>query len=477
MKTASDKIRQTVKRLSTFEKRAFWVAVVVVVIFAGFIFAKQLELKTPMFARIAADVTSARSERIPVAVVPFGSVGFEATPDYLRLGLTRDVIGRLFDVSGLATKAFDSILPFYDQHRQAEKVGRHLGVHLVLSGEMDQSDEAAWLTVELTVVGARRPCWEAAYSRVEVVSGVALAEIALNVAAEAQVELRPEELRRLARPLGPSFEAYDYFLRAWALDHPVIKGDKGEPPAQELDYEAIQWQRKAFEHKLAKARRRYQRALEFDPGYARAYAGLAGTYLREWILGWSPRPESAERAGELAQKAVALDPELAAGHDLLAWVFLWRGELDEAAAAAEKTAALRPGDPDQLNTMAQVMCFLDEPEKAGTYIHMALHLNSIWPPRYLVTFGHALLLQGAYEAAYDILARAVRREVNCLAAQVFLVAAYEALGLDSFARNMVSAMVRIRPGVTLADWRQALPYRYEREREFILEALKKAGLK
>src|SRR5206468_2157220 len=90
----------------------------------------------------------------------------------------------------------------------------------------------------------------------------------------------------------------------------------------------------------AEARRLFVKAIDLDPGYAAAYLGLSWTYLQNWQLLWTADRESLARARELAEKASALNDNLAGACSLLGQIYLWMKEYDRAIAQAARGIAL-----------------------------------------------------------------------------------------------------------------------------------------
>src|SRR5262249_7056561 len=81
------------------------------------------------------------------------------------------------------------------------------------------------------------------------------------------------------------------------------------------------------------ARQMFERALELDSTYAEAYAGLGGTYFNEWFFQWNlNRAQTLERALELLQRAITLDDSLPTPHTILAQIYLWNRQHDQAIA-------------------------------------------------------------------------------------------------------------------------------------------------
>ena len=92
------------------------------------------------------------------------------------------------------------------------------------------------------------------------------------------------------------------------------------------------------------ARQMFERAIALDPKYATAYAFLAYNYWVEWFFQLSQDPQTLKRAGELAQRAIALDDSTAPAHLVLGSVYLLEKQLEQAIAEAERVLTLNPNN-------------------------------------------------------------------------------------------------------------------------------------
>ncbi len=115
----------------------------------------------------------------------------------------------------------------------------------------------------------------------------------------------------------------------------------------------------------AQARQMFEKAVELDPQYAGAYAGLGLTYFRDWLFQWNKdRAQSLERAFKLAQRAVVLDDSLSLPHRALSGVYLWKKQHEQAIVEAERAIALDPNGADGYWILGRFLALQGDPRKA-----------------------------------------------------------------------------------------------------------------
>jgi tetratricopeptide (TPR) repeat protein len=222
----------------------------------------------------------------------------------------------------------------------------------------------------------------------------------------------------------------------------------------------------------------YERAIELDPEFAYAYAGLGVTYLIEWNFFWSQDPNSLEQAFELAQKAIALDDSLPGGHQVLGEVYLWKKQHEQAIAELEEAIALSPNSADGLAGLGEILNWAGRPEETIGLVQKAMRLNPKYPSWYLWSLGHAYFLTGRYEEAIETLKRVLDRNPYFLPAHFYLAASYSEIGREEEARAEVVEIERLKsPQDSLEARRQRFPYKDQAVLERLFDSLRKAGLK
>ena len=304
-------------------------------------------------------------DRPSVAVLPFTNLSQDPAQEYFSDGVTEDLITGLSKVSGLFVIARNSTFTYKGKAVKVREVGRDLGVRYVLEGGVQRAGDRVRITAQLVDAATGYHVWAERYDR-EVGDIFALQDDVTQQIVEAlAVKLTEAEKVRLGRVPTAVPEAYDLVLRG------------------------NEQRKRTTREGNAQARRLFAQALELDPEYAAAYAGLSWTHLQSWQFLWSPTRESLDRARDLAERAIALDNTLADAYHLLGQVYLWQKEHDRAIRQAERAIELAPNDADGYETLAEILSWSGRAEESIGLIRHAMRLNPHYPYFYLWTLGHA----------------------------------------------------------------------------------------
>jgi len=254
-----------------------------------------------------------------LAVLPLEDLGPEAGREYFADGMTEALIANLAQIGALKVISRTSVMRYKGARKPLPEIARELGVDAVLEGTVLRSGPKVRITAQLIDAATDRHLWARTYER-DLADVLALQmDVARAVAEEIRVVLSPQEKRRLdqSRPVDP--EAYEAYLRG-----------------------RFHWNTRTAEGFDA-AIREFQRAIEIDPGYARAHAGLADCYvlLVEWRR--RPAPEGIALARAAAERALALDSTLAEGYTSLAEARVIAWDWEGAEQAFRTALALNPG--------------------------------------------------------------------------------------------------------------------------------------
>ncbi|HEX6623365.1 MAG TPA: winged helix-turn-helix domain-containing protein [Pyrinomonadaceae bacterium] len=248
----------------------------------------------------AAEAPPARSTARAVAVLPFANLSSDGALDYLADGFADSIINSLSRLSGLRVKASGSSFRYRGIDVDCQLVGRDLGVGAVVSGRILQLRDRLVVRVALVDATDGAQLWGEQYDRKPSDLLEVQGEIAGEVAGQLQLRLTGEEQHRLAKLSTESVEAYRAYLkgRSFWSKRPQPGFLKG------IEY--------------------FRRAIEFDPGYALAYSGLADAYgvLGSWEVGMLPPREAAAKARAAAIRALEIDDQLAEAHTSLAHINL-----------------------------------------------------------------------------------------------------------------------------------------------------------
>jgi len=385
-----------------------------------------------------------------VAVLPFVNLSQDSAQEYFSDGVTEDLITGLSQVSGLFVIARNSVFTYKGRAVNVGEVARDLGVRYVLEGSVQRAGDRVRITAQLADTATGYHVWAERYDR-EIRDIFAVQDdVTQHIVGALAVKLTKGEQGRLGHVPTSNPEAYDVCL----LGTNLLKRTTREANDE--------------------ARQMFVRALDLDPEFARASAGLGWAHLQRWQFLWSTDPESLERAQELAERAIKLDDTLVGAHCLLAQVYLWKKDHDSALAQAQRAVALAPNDAEGYETLAEVLVWAGRPEDGIRYMRQAMRFNPRYPFSYLWTLGHAYYLTGRSQDAMDAFMKIVKQNPDFLPAHAYLGLILDERGREDEARAAWAAVSRLSSGASLAVVRERLPYRRPADLDRVLRGLAKA---
>jgi adenylate cyclase len=381
-----------------------------------------------------------------VAVLPFANLSQDPKQEYFSDGVTEDLITGLSKVSGLFVIARNSAFTYKGKPVKIRDVGRDLGVRYVLEGGVQRAGSRVRITAQLVDATTGYHLWAERYDRELNDIFAVQDEVTQQIVRAMAVKLTETEKVRISRAPTGVLEAYDLVLRG----HEERKQTTREGNAE--------------------ARRLFVKALDLDPGYASAYAGLSWTHLQSWQFLWSTDRESLERARELGERAIALDSTLADAYHLLGQIYLWRKEHDRAIAQAERAVALAPNDADGYETLAEILGWSGRAEESVRLIRHAMRLNPRYPFFYLWTLGHAYYLLERRQEALDAFGKIVQLNPNFVPAHAYRAVLLSELGRMKEAREAWDKASHLSPGAAVPALRERLPYKRAADLDRFLNA-------
>src|SRR5690349_1667876 len=254
-----------------------------------------------------------------IAVLPFVNVSPDPDNEYLSDGITDELIDALAKVSGLRVSSRTSVFALKGKSLDVRAVGALLGTSVVLEGTVRKAGDRLRITAQLTSADDGRLLWSQRYDR----KLVAVLEIQDEIAATIVNTLRATMFADLSEHVP---RRYTENIQAYGL---YLKG-------------RYEWNKRTQEG-VAAAIRYFERAIEEDPGYAPAYAGLSDSYSLDVDYRSIPVHEAYQRAKEYARKALALDESVPSAHASLAWAsFIYDWQWEEAEREFRRAIELNP---------------------------------------------------------------------------------------------------------------------------------------
>jgi adenylate cyclase len=228
----------------------------------------------------------------------------------------------------------------------------------------------------------------------------------------------------------------------------------------------------------ARARQLAEEAIALDPEYSSAYLLLSITHMMDVLYGSSKSPrDSMARSMELTQKSLALDDSSADAHSQLGFLYTMTRQHDKGIAEAERAVALNPNNANAYNRLGLALRFAGRPEEAVPVIRKSIRLNPFPPGATYYNLGMAYLYTGQCEESIAACEKALQRENDNLFAHVTATVAYNMCGREEEARATAADVSRINPKFSLEYFAKRLPYKNQADTDRYIAALRKAGLK
>jgi len=298
-----------------------------------------------------------------IAVLPLVNASGDTNVEYLSDGITESIINSLSQLPQLRVVPRVSVFRYKGREIDPQKLGRELGVRAVLTGRVVQLGDRLSIQTDLIDVERNSQLWGAKYDRQLSDIFSLQDEIANEISNKLRLELSGEQQQQLTKRFTKNPDAYRLYLQG-----------------------RYYW-KKYTKDELDKSIGYFNQAIEKDPNYALAYSGLADAYVVLGVL-YLPPSEVFPKAKAAAEKALALDEGLAAGHISLGAYKLfyewdWAGAQREAQRAKElnagyaKAIELNTNYDDEHHFYCQALDTLGRPQDSIAEMRRALDLDPL----------------------------------------------------------------------------------------------------
>jgi len=410
--------------------------------------------------RIAAEVSDSKAgtnNRGPksLAVLYFENLSGVKEDEYLRDGITEDIITELSKIRGLNTFSRPTVLAFRDKTVTPVQIGQQLKAAFVLTGTLRRAGNRLRITTQLVDTHTDFPLWSERYDREMKDVFEVQDEIARKIAEALRVTLSPQELEALAIKPTENLQAYDLYLRG--------KRYARRQTRQDLEF-ALQM---------------FESAVAMDPNFALAYAACANACAM-FYCNYSRDVSWVERAREASGKAVALRWELPEVQVSQAWV-LYATELHDEAVRMVRKAIERKKDCEGAYYLLCRALF-----SAGRYQEvvdvMEAGLDASGEDYNIyVPLANSLGAMGKRDSYMNLLQRRVTALENHLKqvpedarARILLGTDYAELGREEDALKELNLAVTLRAGEASILYNAACLYATLKRKQDAMDCLKKA---
>ena len=315
---------------------------------------KNIEKPVHVYSVILEDandgnMTSMKQDRPSIAVLPFNNMSGDPEQEYFSDGITEDIITDLSKVSGLSVIARHSSFSYKGKPLKVQQIGRELGVDFMLEGSVRKAGARVRVTGQLVNCKKGSHVWAERFDRDLTDIFAIQDEITHAIVEQLKVRLLPQEREAVEQIPTENIEAYTYCLRGRDFYRRYIK------------------------HYLQLGRRMFAKAVELDPLYARAYAGMADcdSFLRYYYR----FDISTDSILALADKALSLDEALPEAHASRGFALLLAHRPDEAVAEFERAIALDPSSFEAHYLYGRLCHGQGKMEKTAALFERAAEIN------------------------------------------------------------------------------------------------------
>jgi TolB-like protein/Tfp pilus assembly protein PilF len=360
--------------------------------------------------RFIAPVNAVLSERHQeaiesVAVLPFANDSADPDAEYLSDGITETLINNLSQIWNLRVVARSTVFRYKGKEADPQKAGSDLHVRAVVSGRLLQHGSTLIVRVELMDVVTGAQLWGGQYNRQAEDVFLLQGDLSREISEKLQLQLTGDQKQRLTKRYTEDAEAYRLYLKG-----------------------RYHWNKRNPEG-LQKAVECFRQALDKDPAYSLAYAGLADTYPYLSFFHVVPPRVAMPKAKTAAAKALEIDDHLAEAHVSLGYVsFTYDGDWSTAGKHFEQALALNPAYAGAHTFYAFYLSSLGQSEEALAVAKRALDRDPASP-----AVSHSLAVQLYLARQFD---QAIEQAHNTLEMDAHFAISYQVLGEAYLSKGM-----------------------------------------
>ena len=398
-----------------------------------------------------------RAERgaASIAVLPFTNMSGDPEQEYFSDGISEDIITDLSKIAGLTVIARNSSFTFKGRSVDIREVGKELGVRSVLEGSIRRASNRVRITAQLIDATNGAHLWADRYDRDLTDIFEVQDDVTRRIVDALKVKLSPAENTRLADSGTPNIEAYDCYLRGREV---MAVNPKN---------------RERFEQ----ATKFYIRALELDPSYSQAYAGLSMAYGLDYQNRWSDDPDlSLGLAKHNAEQAIEKNPKDPFARLTASWTAILEKDLDRAKSEADIALSLNPNYSGAYLILGHIQTLSGRPLEAIPALERATRLDPAFRPTHLHFLGMAYLLAGKYETAAALLRERILLMPGTDFSRVLLASALGHLNEGDEARRIWKELKEINPKYSFSEHYARQPFQSQEDVQRIVDGLAKVGL-
>ena len=389
-----------------------------------------------------------------IAVLPFVNMSGDSSQEYFSDGLTEQIITGISKIPGLFVIARNSAFAYKGQAVRVQRIGQELGVKHILEGSVQKAGDRVRINAQLIDTSTERHLWAESYDRVLKDIFAIQDDITIQLIKALHVKLIGGEQSR-------------YYMEGTENINAFIKMLQGTEYFYRLTAEDNLFARDFWEE-----------AINLDQNYSLPCALLALSHHWDYGFGWSKSPlESFELAEKMAKKALSLNDSTELAHQVLSFNHVFKHQHDKAIERGEQALVINPNNADSYASLSIVYSFSGMPEKAISLLEKAFRLNPVAPANYYSFLAVAYRMTKQYAEAIKAYHKSLQISPDFFQSHMGLAVCYVATGNIGKAQNALAEALKLNPNLSLDFVPIAAPFKDQSNVEFIVESLRKAGLK
>jgi adenylate cyclase len=331
-------------------------------------------------AEAPAPAAAAGGDLRSVAVLPFATRSEDKQDEYFSEGMHDDVLTQLSKIDALTVISRTSVMQYAGTTKSIPEIAAELGVATILEGGIQRAGDRVRINVQLIEASTDKHLWAETYDEELTAANVFAiqSDLAKQIAAALRTTLSPDVAARIdARPTENT-EALELYSRGRYL---VLSGAGGAP-------------------QLIQARDLLEEAVQLDPGYAQAWAELGSVYISLKRQGSVAVADAFRLADEAIDRALELEPDLAAGHSARGLYLVEQLRYEEAEEEILRALELNPGSAEEHRRYARMLLQLDRHDESVQQARRAVELDPL-SIQARATLGDALWWAGEWQGTVE----------------------------------------------------------------------------
>src|SRR5262245_8817752 len=393
-----------------------------------------------------------------IAVLPFQNMSGDPEQEYFADGIVEEIITALSRFRQLFVIARNSSFTYKGRVVDVKQVGRELGVRYVLEGGVRRSADRVRVTGQLIDAATGAHLWADRFDGAREDIFELQDRVTTSVVGAIASKLEQAEIERAKRKPPENLDAYDYYLRGMASHY-------------------HSWSKEA----IGEALRLYYKAIEIDPDFASAYGAAARCYIERRSNNWvTDRCKETAETARLARRAVELGRDDAIALSGCGFRLAQAGhDLDAGAAFIDRALVLNPNLAAAWYYSGFVRVWLGEPDTAIDHIARAMRLSPLDPimRSFRNATAHAHFCAGRYDQASSWAAMVLQENPDSLPSLRIAAASNALSGRAAEASKICTRLRQVDPALRISNLRGRVgPYRRSEDIARLIDGLRKAGV-